>query len=87
MQQGHHAQSAIASRAAQQPNHPTAPTQAEIEHAITLADAALGAAGHEVTDEETRELGRQIAAGAITGNDAAARLVAKLRSKPSDQPS
>ncbi len=64
-------------------NHP----EVDVEHAITLADAALGAAGHEVTDDETRELGRQIAAGALTGDEAAARLVAKLRPKPSDQPS
>ncbi len=64
-------------------HEPTDVPEPGIEHALTLADAALGAAGHEVTDEETRELGRQIAAGAITGDEAAARLVAKLRSKPS----
>ena len=64
-------------------NHP----EVDVEHAIGLADAALGAAGHEVTDQDTRELGRQIAAGAITGDEAAARLVAKLRSKPSDRSS
>ncbi|GAA3334637.1 hypothetical protein HP467_01120 [Curtobacterium albidum] len=61
--------------------------EVDVEHAIELADAALGAAGHEVTHDETRELGRQIAAGAITGDEAAARLVAKLRSKSPDQPS
>lgn len=64
-------------------NHP----KVDVEHAITLADAALGAAGHEVTDEDSRELGHQIASGAITGDEAVARLIAKLRSKPSDQPS
>jgi hypothetical protein len=59
----------------------TAParTDADIQRAITRADAALGAAGHQVTDEETRELGRQIAAGTVTGDEAAARIIEKLR--------
>lgn len=61
----------------------TAPARsdAEIQRAITRADAALGAAGHQVTDEETRELGRQVAAGSITGDEAAARIVAQLRAE------
>lgn len=61
----------------------TAPvrTEAEIQRAITRADAALGAAGHQVTDEQTRELGRQVAAGEVTGDEAAARIRAQLRAK------
>ncbi len=59
----------------------TAPARAdaEIQRAITRADAALGAAGHQVTDEETRELGRQVAASTMSGDEAAARIIEKLR--------
>lgn len=58
-------------------------TDAEIQRAITRADAALGAAGHQVTDEETRELGRQVAAGTVSGDEAAARIIVRLRNPPS----
>jgi hypothetical protein len=63
----------------EQSENAAARTDVEIQRAITQADAALRAAGHQVTDEETRELGRQIAAGAVTGDEAAARIVEKLR--------
>lgn len=53
-------------------------TPVEIQRAISRADAALGAARHQVTDEETREFGRQIAAGTVTGDEAAARIIEKL---------
>lgn len=56
-------------------------SEEEIRQALTLADAALGAAGHEVTDEETRALGRRIAAGTLSGDDAAAVIAAKHRAK------
>lgn len=58
-------------------------TDAEIQRAITRADAALGAAGHQVTEEETRELGRQVAAGTVSGDEAAARIIVRLRNPPS----
>lgn len=59
----------------------TAParTDAEVQRAITRADAALSGAGYQVTDEETRELGRQVAAGTVSGDEAAARIIEKLR--------
>lgn len=53
-------------------------TPVEIQRAISRADAALGAASHQVTDEATRKLGRQIAAGTVTGDEAAARIIEKL---------
>ncbi|MGN8048164.1 hypothetical protein ACTJKO_00645 [Curtobacterium sp. 22159] len=67
------------SRTAKQRETASAHSAVEIRRAITRADAALGAAGHQVTDEETRELGRQIAAGTVSGDEAAARIIEKLR--------
>ncbi len=43
---------------------------AEVESRLTFADAALSLAGHEVKDLETRELGRRIARGEISGDEA-----------------
>lgn len=74
-----HLQPLIASGTREQRETAPARTDADIQRAITRADAALGAAGHQVTDEETRELGRQVAAGTVTGDEAAARIIEKLR--------
>jgi len=74
-----HLQSLTASVAGEQRETKPARTDAEVQRAITRADAALGAAGHQVTDEETRELGRQVAAGTVSGDEAAARIIEKLR--------
>lgn len=82
-----HLQAVTGPRAAKPREEAPARSETEIQRAIIRADAALGAAGHEVTDEETRELGRQVAAGSITGDEAAARIVAKLHAKQSDRPS
>ena len=46
----------------------------DVDRAMSFADAALGAAGHEVTDPAVRDLARQVAAGEITGDEAAARV-------------
>ena len=51
---------------------------AEVERRMSFADAALGAAGHEVTDPELRELSRQVAAGRLTAEEAIARGVARI---------
>lgn len=40
------------------------------EDHIAFADAALGAAGHEVTDPVTRALAAQVARGEISGDEA-----------------
>lgn len=46
--------------------------EAETERRLKFADAALGAAGHEVTDPVLNELARQAAAGEISTEDALA---------------
>ncbi len=74
-----HLQAVTRTGSAKQRETAPARTAAEIQRSITRADAALGAAGHQVTDEETRELGRQVAAGTVTGDEAAARIIEKLR--------
>lgn len=56
----------------------TAITTIEVAERIAFADAALGAAGHEVTDPSLRELSRQVAAGALTADEAIARGVAHI---------
>ncbi|QJU56126.1 antitoxin VbhA family protein [Herbiconiux sp. SALV-R1] len=43
-----------------------------------FADAALGAAGHEVTDPVLRAISRRVAAGEVTGDEAAALVKAQL---------
>lgn len=53
----------------------TAVPSAVIADAVVLsrmdfADGAHGAAGHEVTDSDVRELMRQVAAGVLTGDEA-----------------
>lgn len=54
-------------------------SEAEINRRIAFADAALGAAGHEVTDPTAREVARQIAAGKLTADEAVARHIADLK--------
>jgi hypothetical protein len=58
----------------------TAPAvdQVDVERRMSFADAALGAAGHEVTDPAVRAISRRLAAGEITGDEAAALVKAKL---------
>ena len=56
-------------------------SEAEINRRIAFADAALGAAGHEVTDPQTRELARQVAAGKLTGDEAVAHAIARVTGK------
>ena len=41
---------------------------------LALSDAALRLAGHDVTDEYVRQLGREVAAGAISADEAIARV-------------
>lgn len=50
--------------------------EAEIQRRIDLADGALGAAGHQVTDLESRALMRQVAAETMTADEAVAHLKA-----------
>ena len=56
-------------------------SDAEINRRIAFADAALGAAGHTVTDPQTRELARQVAAGKLTGDEAVAQTIARVTGK------
>lgn len=42
--------------------------------ALALADGALGAAGHEMSDPVIREIGFRVAAGQITGDEAAKEI-------------
>jgi len=53
----------------------------EVERRMSFADAALGAAGHEVADPEVRAISRRVAAGQITGDEAAALIKAYLLSR------
>ena len=41
---------------------------------LALRDAALRLAGHDVTDEYVRQLGREIAAGTLSADEAIARV-------------
>lgn len=58
----------------------TAPVvdEAEVERRMSFADAALGAAGHEVADPALRDLSRQVAVGTLTADEAIARGVAHI---------
>ncbi|TFC01466.1 hypothetical protein E3O42_10125 [Cryobacterium adonitolivorans] len=51
---------------------------AEVERRMSFSDAALGAAGHEVTDPELRELRRRAIRGDITAEAAIAAAVAHI---------
>ncbi|PYY64425.1 hypothetical protein DEJ30_08140 [Curtobacterium sp. MCPF17_003] len=54
-------------------------SDAEVQCRMDFADAALGAAGHEVTDQDTRALARLVAAGEISADEAIARRNALRR--------
>ena len=41
---------------------------------LVLSDAALRLAGHDVTDEYVRQLGREVAAGTLSADEAVARV-------------
>lgn len=41
---------------------------------LALSDAALRLAGHDVTDEHVRQLGREVAAGTLAADEAIARV-------------
>ena len=41
---------------------------------LALSDAALCLAGHDVTDEYVRQLGREVAAGTLSADEAIARV-------------
>ncbi|WP_440711743.1 hypothetical protein [Herbiconiux sp. YIM B11900] len=58
----------------------TAPAveQVDVERRMSFADAALGAAGHEVTDPAVRAISRRLAAGEVSGDEAAALVKAQL---------
>ncbi|WP_368498527.1 hypothetical protein [Herbiconiux sp. A18JL235] len=58
----------------------TAPSvdQVDVERRMSFADAALGAAGHEVTDPAVRAISRRLAAAEVTGEEAAALVKAQL---------
>lgn len=46
------------------------------DEAVAFADAALGAAGHEV-DEATREIGRRVSSGELTADEVVAAFAAE----------
>lgn len=52
--------------------------EAEIDRRMSFADAALGAAGHQVTDPILRELTQQSIRGELTAEEAIARGVAHI---------
>lgn len=56
----------------------TAADEADVERAMSFADAALGVAGHEVTDPTLRELSRNVARGELGGDEAVKRAVAHI---------
>lgn len=50
---------------------PTAkPSPEEVQEKLAFVDGALGAAGHSIDDDPSREILRQQAAGEITGDEA-----------------
>jgi hypothetical protein len=52
--------------------------EAEVERRMSFADAALGAAGHVVTDPALRELRRSSIRGDITPDEAVAAGIAHI---------
>lgn len=53
-------------------------SRAEADRRVDFADAALGAAGHQVTDPILREYSRRVADGTMTAEDAIAAGMAHL---------
>lgn len=51
---------------------------AEVERRMSFADAALGAAGHEVFDPELSELRRRAIRGEVSARDAIAAGLAQI---------
>ena len=45
------------------------------QSALALADAALGAAGHEMTDPVVRRIGSRVAARQISGDEGAREIL------------
>lgn len=60
------------------PHTRPAVSEAEVERRMSFADGALGAAGHEVTDPELRELRRRAIRGEMTTDEAIAVGVALI---------
>ena len=60
------------------PHTRPAVSEAEVERRMSFADGALGAAGHEVTDPELRELRRRAIRGEMTTDEAIAAGVALI---------
>ena len=50
----------------------------DVERRMSFADAALGAAGHEVSDPAVRAISRRLAAGEVSGDEAAALVKAHI---------
>ena len=69
------------------PLSPSGLTEAEIAEQLARADGTLGAAGHYVSDPESREIMRQQVAGEITGDQARAQLIANARAAANGQSS
>ena len=65
-------------RAADTASTAATPDEAEIKRCLDFADAALGAAGHQVTDPVLRALSRQVAAGTLSSEDAIVRSLAHI---------
>lgn len=51
------------------------PPTVSAQAALDLADAALGAAGHAVTDPVVRRIWVQVAAGEISGDEGAEKIL------------
>lgn len=56
-------------------------TEAEVEDYLLFCDAVLGLAGHEVRDEQTREVARRVARGEISGDEAAKLVIDGFRTE------
>jgi len=80
-----HLQSVSGSGSAEQREPAQGCTDAEPQRAATRADVVLGAAGHQVTDEQTRELGRRVAADTASGDEAAARISSRSCELPTQE--
>lgn len=64
------------------PMHDPVPSEEEVERRLAAADGVLGAAGHEVTDPEIREIVRRNIRGEITSDEAERLMLAHLGVDP-----
>lgn len=64
------------------PVHDPVPSEEEVERRLAAADGVLGAAGHEVTDPEIREIVRRKIRGEIAGDEAERLILAYLGVDP-----